>query len=125
VLVRHEEYTAGLALACKRAVIQRHVELAQALADTIAEPENRVKGRPVGFLDRYLGVVLSDQLDHSTARKTISNTYVNLSGIIDVRIDTPLKDLFELLRFRVLALGQAGQVDIEESGTAHQLTLSL
>jgi uncharacterized protein YaeQ len=44
-------------------------------------------------------------------------THVNLGRVIDIRVDTPLKDRLELLRLGVLAVGQASEVDIEERGT--------
>jgi hypothetical protein len=43
-----------------------------------------------------------------------------LGWIVDIRIDTALKDVFEELWVSRLALSQAGKVDIQEGGTGSQ-----
>lgn len=44
-------------------------------------------------------------------------TYVDLGGVINVRVDATLENVLEVLRLSVLTLEQTGQVDVKESGT--------
>lgn len=126
MLVSHEHGTCRSTIERETAVVQSLVNVTDALADSITESDDLVERRPIRFVNGYLGVILC-QISGAQTAGGGQWTYMDLGGIIDIRIDTALEDVLEECRVSGFAISQSGEVDIEECRTtksADRLRLS-
>lgn len=98
MLMRHLQHAADLPCESDLARIDVVVELSDAGAHASLEVHHSIQLRPVLVRLRHFRMILYYIMNTTLDQYNVEQTYMALGGIINIGINTSLKDVLELLR---------------------------